>query len=242
MAEKSNHAFVKAAALSIAVIAVCGAAGNSASAGETYITTPANTFRVNGITSLRERRFREVVRQHYDYSCGAAAVATLLTFSYDRPTGEFEPFRQMILHGDKARIQTLGFSMLDMKNFMESLGYTVGGFRMKLDALQRIRVPAIALVEVNGYKHFIVIRAVNDRDVLFADPAVGMKIMSRERFGQIWDGVALVIKNDIRLAQAGFNDEEFLKVRPRAPLGQGVAASRGDMSIYSQTLFMRNLF
>lgn len=34
------------------------------------------------VESMQERRFRNVVRQHTDYSCGAAALATILRYAY----------------------------------------------------------------------------------------------------------------------------------------------------------------
>ena len=210
-------------------------------AGDVYLNSRGDSFRLH-VASMRELRYRTVVVQHYDYSCGAAAVATLLSYSYNRPTKEDEPFRQMILHGDKQKIQRLGFSMFDMKSFMERLGYEVSGFRLTLADLKNLRVPGIALVEINGYKHFIVVRAVNDRNVLFADPALGMQIMSKERFESIWDGVLLVIRNNLELARAGFNDEAFVEVRPRAPIGSGVQNAQGNLSVFSQTLFVRNMF
>ncbi|RYF14189.1 MAG: peptidase C39, partial [Oxalobacteraceae bacterium] len=37
------------------------------------------------VTSLIGRRFETVVRQQYDFSCGSAALATLLRYHYDDP-------------------------------------------------------------------------------------------------------------------------------------------------------------
>jgi predicted double-glycine peptidase len=34
------------------------------------------------VESMQERRYRNVVRQHTDYSCGAAALATILRHAY----------------------------------------------------------------------------------------------------------------------------------------------------------------
>ena len=40
------------------------------------------------IRSIQERKFDRVVRQQFDFSCGSAALATLLTFHYDEDTDE----------------------------------------------------------------------------------------------------------------------------------------------------------
>ena len=47
------------------------------------------------VTSLKEARFRTTVRQQYDFSCGSAALATLLSHHYDFQVTEQEIFRDM---------------------------------------------------------------------------------------------------------------------------------------------------
>ena len=220
----------------VAAFGILGWIANPALAGEVYLNSPSGVISFH-IKSMRELRYQGVVVQHYDYSCGAAAVATLLTYSYGRPTPEAEPFLQMFRQGDKAKIVKLGFSLLDMKNYLQSLGYNVSGFKLSLTQLEQVKVPGIALVVVNGYTHFVVIRAVNDTSVLFADPARGMQIVSRHQFNKIWDGVLLVIKNDLALAQAGFNERAFLAVRPRAPVGTPMHQKPLGLSVYTEQRF-----
>src|SRR5208283_4171640 len=64
------------------------------------------------------RAFRTTWHQQYDFSCGSAAVATLLSFHYGRPTNETTVFKAMFAAGDQARIQVQGFSLLDMKRYL----------------------------------------------------------------------------------------------------------------------------
>ncbi len=47
------------------------------------------------VTSLKEARFRTTMRQQYDFSCGSAAVATLLTYHYGHPITEQQIFTAM---------------------------------------------------------------------------------------------------------------------------------------------------
>src|SRR3546814_5009984 len=49
--------------------------------------------------------FRSVIRQRYDFSCGSAALATLLTYHYGAPTSEAMPFRAMWEKGDREAIR-----------------------------------------------------------------------------------------------------------------------------------------
>jgi len=138
--------------------------------------------------SVRELRFANVQPQQFDFSCGSAAVATLMTYSFDRPTTEQEAFKYMYLHGDKNKIRKEGFSLLDIKSFLGSIGYVADGYRISLDRLNQVHLPAIALIQVHGYKHFVVVKGVTNRQVLIGDSAFGLKIVSRKRFVRQWQG------------------------------------------------------
>src|SRR3546814_3267954 len=59
--------------------------------------------------------FRSVIRQRYDFSCGSAALVTLLTYHYGAPASEAMPFPARWETGDREAIRKVGFSMLAMK-------------------------------------------------------------------------------------------------------------------------------
>jgi predicted double-glycine peptidase len=58
------------------------------------------------VHSMLEQRFTTVVRQQYDFSCGSAALATLLHYHYDEPVDEKVAFAGMWRDGDKEQIST----------------------------------------------------------------------------------------------------------------------------------------
>lgn len=176
------------------------------------------------VVSLQERPFQTVVRQQFDYSCGSAALATLLRFHYGRTVSEFEIFQAMYEAGDKERIREVGFSLLDMKLYLESLDYQADGYRISIDKLAGVGVPAIALVEIDGYRHFVVIKGIRDDLVLVGDPAKGVRAYSREAFEQLRvDDIAFLVRNDAPLARANFNKTQDWDLRPiAAPLGQAL--------------------
>jgi len=163
-----------------------------ASAGD--VPLPFGIGRGVSVESLKEARFRRAVPQAYDFSCGAAAVATLLSYHYDRPTSEDEVFRHMYRSGDRERIEALGFSLLDMKRFLEAKGYGADGYRLTLRQLEAASVPAIALITTGGYRHFVVIQGITGSRVLLADPAQGVRELPREFFEAIRDPILLVIR------------------------------------------------
>ena len=174
-----------------------------------------------GVTSWRDMPFRRVVRQQYDYSCGSAAVATLLTYHYGRKTSEVDAFKSMFEHGDQAKIRKSGFSMLDMKNFLVARGLQADGYRMTLAALEEGQVPVIALVQMGRYKHFVVVKGIRDGRIVVGDPALGERIFTKAEFAAIWNGVALAIDSDKH--PGGFNQSADWEVRPGAPLERGIS-------------------
>lgn len=145
------------------------------------------------LESFRDQRFRYVVPQQLDFSCGAAALATLFQYYYDDPVGEGEIIAEMLSRGDADRIRSEGFSLLDMKRFAQSRGYETKGFRLEAGVLERLAIPTVALVETRGYAHFVVLKGARAGDVYLADPAFGQRRVPVEEFEQEWTGVVLFV-------------------------------------------------
>jgi len=170
------------------------------------------------VMSWRDIPFRSVVRQQYDFSCGSAAVATLLRHHYNREVTETQAFRSMYEAGDQAKIQTIGFSMLDMKRYLESVGYRADGFRISLDRLGQMGVPAIALINRDGYKHFVVVKGVRGDKVLIGDPSRGLEIHDRAAFESWWNGIVLAVRSGPGAADdLHFNREDEWRPWASAP-------------------------
>ncbi|MCL4461416.1 MAG: C39 family peptidase [Nitrospirae bacterium] len=173
-------------------------------------STPTGVLTVPS-QSYAELRFRDVVRQKYDFSCGSAAIATLLTYEYLRPTTETEAFRFMYKTGDKKKIRKHGFSLLDIKRFLGSLGYKSDGYQLSLDKLMALSLPAIVLIEINGYKHFVVVKGVSRQNVLIGDPAMGLRMETRAHFRTLWKNrIVFVIHEgpDILITRKTFNNPQ----------------------------------
>jgi len=169
------------------------------------------------VQSMAELKFNNVVRQQYDFSCGSAALATLLTYHYGRPITETDAFRSMWEVGDKERIKQLGFSLFEMKTYLERTGLKADGFRLSLERVEEIGVPGIALIDVDGYRHFVVIKGVTKKTVLFGDPSRGMMTKDRDEFEKIWDGIILFVRSDVARGKDNFNKYADWKLTPSAP-------------------------
>ena len=148
------------------------------------------------VMSWSEIPFRSVIHQKYDFSCGSAAVATMLSYHYGRRTGEDEVFSAMWHLGDQQAIRKEGFSMLDMKIYLDSLGYEARGFRITPEQLKKIDKPAIVLLNIRGYRHFVVVKGFSDDRVLVGDPMFGINQYSLAEFASLWNGIVLQITDD----------------------------------------------
>lgn len=156
-------------------------------------------------STLKDYRYRETIVQQRDFSCGSAALATLLHYHYERPVTEFEALRSMYLVGDQEKIRKEGFSLLDMKKYLASIGMQAEGYRVSLDKMAEVSIPGIALLDVKGYLHFVLVRGISNDRVLVADPALGMKTFSRDKFKEMWNGIYFVILSDKPTGRAHFN-------------------------------------
>jgi predicted double-glycine peptidase len=183
------------------------------------------------VRSLKERKFAATARQQYDFSCGSAALATLLSFHYEDPVGEAEVFEAMYARGDREKIRREGFSLLDMKEYLESRGYRADGYRVPVARLAAVGVPAISLVNERGYKHFVVVKGVRSDGVLVGDPFRGTRVLSRREYDELSGGLLFVIRNRSEVGRRHFNDAgEWRAARP-AGVGRDSLPIRGGADV-----------
>lgn len=147
------------------------------------------------VRSLLEMRREALVVQHWDNSCGAAALATLLRYYKGVPTDEEAVARGMLRQTDPLRVRVRGgFSLLDMQRYLARIGFQGDGYtRMSLDDLAQ-RVPMIVPISLNGYAHFIVVRRVAATGVNIGDPSFGNYEMDQAAFAAKWKGIGFAIE------------------------------------------------
>ena len=159
-----------------------------------------------------------MVLQHFDLSCGAAALATLLAFQQDDPVGEREVALGLMGRPEYLETPELvtvrqGFSLLDLQRYVEGRGYRgrpLGGLEYAdLPGL----APLIVVIEEAGYNHFVVYRGRMLDRVLLADPAFGTRTMRVDQFEHAWISHG-------KLGRVGFvhgADRRPTTARPLAP-------------------------
>ena len=86
-------------------------------------------------TGLRDDH---VVKQRMDYSCGAAALATLMRHYFEDDVTEKDILTDIFNHLSPAELldrQTEGLSLLDLQQAAERRGYQSAGVQLPLSAL-----------------------------------------------------------------------------------------------------------
>jgi predicted double-glycine peptidase len=146
---------------------------------------------MGAVKSLLEMRHERVVVQEWDISCGAAALATILNYQYGDPIPERDIARALIerqeylANPDLVRARS-GFSLLDLKRFVDERGYQgVGYGNLELQDLIDM-APIVVPVDFSGYPHFVVFRGAMGNRVLLADPGFGNRTMLASKFDAAW--------------------------------------------------------
>ena len=209
------------------------------------------------IKSLLELRQERVILQNLDYSCGAAALATVLRhgFGLDISEGDLISlifvFNQTPKAGIKKYFKRQGFTLLDLKRAARAKGFPSVGYKgMELqdltDILSGDRLPVLVPIRPLGYNHFVVLKGIHGSRVYMADPAFGNKSMKIHQFIDVWiDGIGFIIKPKPSLAQTErplkvaktikgiriSNDEDLAAISAAGvPPGMSLAKTRPQIS------------
>ncbi|MCL1139964.1 C39 family peptidase [Shewanella pneumatophori] len=163
------------------------------------------------IQSIREQKFEYVVQQRTDFSCGAASLASILKYGYGNQTiTEEEVLLGMLKVSDIELVQQQGFSLLDMKRYLNSQNMRGRGYRVGIKELQQLKIPAIVLLNDGGYSHFVVMRRFTGNQVYLGDPALGNRILSFDEFTDKWNGIVFVV-----IGNQYIKDNPLLQPRPQ---------------------------
>ena len=157
-------------------------------------------YAASGILSLKEIREDGVIIQRWDTSCGAATMATVLTYHFNDPTTERDVASGLLRQTEPMKVRHRGgFSMLDMKRYAQERGYKGIGFTgLSFEELRYFDAPIVP-VDFHGYNHYVVYKGLTpEGKVWLADPAYGNRTLSLERFQKAWiNGISfLLLRND----------------------------------------------
>ena len=134
------------------------------------------------VKSWKAMRDAGIVKQDYDFSCGAASIATLLNRQYGLTYSEKEILELL----SKEAQETWKASFADMQKIMPSLGFRAEGYAVSFEQLQQLRAPVIVYLRYRNNDHFSVLYGIDGETVLLADPSLGHVSLSRTQFLDAW--------------------------------------------------------
>ena len=123
-------------------------------------------------------RDSNIIKQGFDFSCGAASLATILTFFYNDPTTEGDVLEKIQKQGAS--------SFKDLKKVSEALNYRAVGIAIGWESLKELKIPVIAHLNYKGQDHFSVLKNIDSTHVHLADPSWGNRKLSHARFKKVF--------------------------------------------------------
>jgi predicted double-glycine peptidase len=188
------------------------------------------------LQSIKAMRDQGVVKQGYDYSCAAAALATLLTYGLDDPLTEEIILRLILepLAKDQEQLRKKqGLSLADLQSVVLARGHKAQGFRLLPEYLPKLKGPVIVFIKPRGYEHFAVLKGIRNDRVYLADPSLGNVRMPVYQFLDMWmdnnkKGIVFVVERKdaqwaentlLKLPASGLAQPEILTARQMLEVG-----------------------
>jgi len=171
------------------------------------------------VRDYRSLKRLNIVMQKRDYSCGAAALATLAKYYWGDNVDEefFLAILDLILTQEEAeeRVEN-GLAMADLRKAAVKAGYQAVVGKLTFEKLGKSKVPLVVGIVVNEYDHFVVYRGTDGIYVYLADPIRGNLRVPSQVFIKQWQKNAVLaivnpkkkIKKHSRLSLRG--EELFL--------------------------------
>jgi predicted double-glycine peptidase len=149
------------------------------------------------VWSWKELRTRNIVMQRRDYSCGAAALATMARYYLGDSVDEdyFLDILDELLTREEIvdRIKN-GLALSDLRRAADKAGYEAVVTKLTFEKLADAKVPLLVGITEGEYKHFVVYRGTNFRWVYLADPIRGHIRLTPNEFNRQWQkNLALAI-------------------------------------------------
>jgi uncharacterized protein len=146
--------------------------------------------------SYLDLKFKVTIGQRVDFSCGAAALATLSTYYWDRPLTEVEALAALLApysEEERKKKRDTGFSFADLVSAAARLGFEAEGAKIAPRELAKLAGPLIVHLDKGTFQHFSVLRKAGNGTYYLSDPIVGAVAMPEGEFTKQYTGYALAV-------------------------------------------------
>lgn len=146
------------------------------------------------VKSWIEFKNERLTRQNYDYSCGSAALATLLSHYYDANVTEEMILKSVLeVKGIDKQASELenqegnsGLSFYDLSQYASTQGFKAVGIALGMEELKKLQIPVIVFVKIRKQEHFTVLKKMDERYAYLADPSFGNIRVSHAKFKEMF--------------------------------------------------------
>jgi ATP-binding cassette, subfamily C, bacterial len=166
--------------------------------------TSRNFLRFNNKLKTQYMKYSTTL-QHSEEDCGAACLAAIAKH-YGQTTA-ISRIRDAV-----GTIQK-GTTLLGLRHGAETLGFNARCVQISPDILHQLnKIPLPAIIHWRG-KHWVVLHGRKRRKFVVADPAVGVRYLSKRELMEGWlDGVTLLVEPDLnrQLSSVNLSKKRFL--------------------------------
>jgi uncharacterized protein len=151
--------------------------------------------------SKEDLRFRYVMEQGLDESCGMAVVASALSLYWGVPVAEAELLAELPSGSIEEGRGEGKVSLAAMAAAFEARGVSARGFRLDWAGLEAVLARGYAPLVVHYDRpdtHFALLLGISGGTAAVADPARGLEALDRADFEQRYSGAALALASRSR--------------------------------------------
>lgn len=131
-----------------------------------------------GARSWSEARDHLVIKQKFDMSCGAAALASVLQIYYGAETDETDIMDIIGLRDE--------YSFAELASAAGELGYRAVPLSADFETLIKLQIPVVLFINSFGAGHFTVFKGSDGHNVWLGDPAWGNVHLAKADFLKRW--------------------------------------------------------
>lgn len=169
-----------------------------------YPDFDSQTITQSNLPEFKVGKIPDLTYCQADFSCASSSISTVLKRKFGIKISELEVMSGLLNNGEKDIIaERHGFSLLDMKLYVDNLGYQGNGFMLdRKDFIQIFKgsdqvtkFPIIIPLNYTGIRRFAVLSGGNTVYALIDDPAYGRyKIKHADFFGILDEEIIFTIK------------------------------------------------
>jgi predicted double-glycine peptidase len=147
-------------------------------------------------TSYQDLKFAYTVRQQRDFTCGAAALASILKYHYGMPVTEEMIFWMIVNRYKPEELKKkaeIGFSFEDLIFVAEKLGFKTQAAVVSATELEKLNGPVILQMNMKRFDHFSVLRKKTADIAYMSDPMFGQMTLDEKEFKEEFKGAVLAV-------------------------------------------------